>query len=116
MSLEEFMRSLEARFALRYALILFVGSVVDAVVLVLESVYGVAPESYREAVLLAGEKGILSYRTASRLARLASLRSMLVHRYWRVDDERLYRETGKGLGAARRALEELERYGEALPD
>lgn len=39
------MRSPEARFALRYALILFVESVVDAIVLALESVYGVAPES-----------------------------------------------------------------------
>ena len=45
MSLEDFMRSPEARFALRYALILFVESVVDAIVLALESVYGVAPES-----------------------------------------------------------------------
>ncbi len=65
-------------------------------------------------MLLAGEKGMLSYSTASELARLASLRNMLVHRHWRVDDERVYRETSKGLGVAQRALEELERLSEAL--
>ena len=81
--LEEFMSSLEARYALRYALVLLVESLVDALTLVLEADYGLAPESYREAVLLAGEAGVIPYRVASRLAALASLRNMLVHRYWR---------------------------------
>jgi uncharacterized protein YutE (UPF0331/DUF86 family) len=40
-------------------------------------------------VLLASEKGIIPYEYAEKLAALASLRNMLVHRYWRVDDARL---------------------------
>ncbi len=43
------------------------------------------------------------------LARLASLRNILVHRYWRVDGERLYREDRKGLGVVAEALEALRR-------
>lgn len=111
--LEEFMSSLEARYALRYSLVLLVEALVDALTLILEADHGLAPESYREAVLLAGEAGVIPYRVARGLAPLASLRNMLVHRYWRVDDERLYRETRKGLGVAREALEALERYAEA---
>ena len=70
------------------------------------------PESYREAMLLAGELSIVSYEDALVLARLASLRNMLIHRYWRVEDDRLYRETRKGLEVVDRVLEALKRYVE----
>jgi uncharacterized protein YutE (UPF0331/DUF86 family) len=109
-TLEEFMSRMEARYALRYALILLVEAVVDVLVAILEADYGLAPESYREAVLLAGERGVIPYSAARRLAQLASLRNMLVHRYWRVDDERLYRETRIGLQAVEEVLGALEEY------
>jgi len=110
--LESFMRDIEARYALRYALVLLVEALADAITLVLEADYDTAPESYREAMLLAGEIGVVSYDDAVILARLASLRNMLVHRYWRIDDDRLYRETCKGLEVLGRVLEALKRYVE----
>ena len=64
-------------------------------------------------MLLAGEKEIIPCSVAAQLARLAPRRSMLVHRYWRIDDERLYRETVKSLDAVAHALEALRRYVEA---
>ena len=111
--IEEFMSNVEARYALRYSLILLVEAIADAVTLILEAHYGVAPDSYRDAMLLAGEKGVIPYDVARELAKLASLRNILVHRYWRVDDERLYRETRKGLESIVKALEALRGYAEA---
>lgn len=111
--LEEFIQNLEARYALRYSLVLMVEALADAVTLILEADYGLAPESYRDAMLLAGEKGVVPYNVAVELAKLASLRNILVHRYWRVDDGRLYRETRKGLEWAAKALEALRGYVEA---
>ncbi|HIP85785.1 MAG TPA: DUF86 domain-containing protein [Pyrodictium sp.] len=110
--LESFIRSMEARYALRYALVLMVEALADAITLVLEADHGIAPESYREAMLFAGELGIVSYEDALVLARLASLRNILVHRYWRVEDDRLYRETRKGLEVVDRVLEALKKYVE----
>ena len=111
--LDSFMRSVEARYALRYALILLVEALADALAMILEADYNMAPESYREVMLLAGEAGVIPYSDAAVLAGLASLRNMLVHRYWRVDDARLYRETRKGLKVAERVVEALKRYAEA---
>ncbi len=111
-SLEEFMHDMEARYALRHALVLLVEALADALTLILEADHGVAPESYREAMLLGGEAGIIPYEDAEELAKLASLRNVLIHRYWRVDDARLYRETGKGLEKIARVLEALSRYAE----
>lgn len=113
-ALDEFMADIRSRYALRYSLILLVEALTDAVTLILEAVHGVAPESYRDAMLLAGEKGLLPYRVARVLASLASLRNMLVHRYWRVDDERVYTETRESLRVVEEALEALHRYVEAL--
>ena len=110
--MESFICSIETRYALRYALVLMVEALADAITLVLEADHSVAPESYREAMLLAGELGIVSYEDAVVLARLASLRNMLIHRYWRVEDDRLYRETRKGLEVVDRVLEALKRYVE----
>ena len=67
------MYSPEARYALRYSLVLLVEAIADALTLILEADYGLAPESYRDAMLLAGERGIIPYDIASRLAGLASL-------------------------------------------
>ena len=89
-----------------------VEALADAITLVLEADHGIALESYREAMLFAGELGIVSYEDALVLARLASLRNILVHRYWRVEDDRLYRETRKGLEVVDRVLEALKRYVE----
>jgi uncharacterized protein YutE (UPF0331/DUF86 family) len=107
---ETFMASLEAR----YALIAFVEAVTDAITLVLEADHGVAPDSYREAVLLAAEKGIIPYSLAERLVKLVSLRNMLVHRYWRIDDARLYRETRENVTYAKSILEALKKYVETI--
>ncbi len=80
-SLEEFIESIEAKYALRYTIILFVESVADLATLILEADYGIAPDSYRDAMLLLGEKRILPYSLAEALARLASLRNIIIHRY-----------------------------------
>ena len=68
---EEFMRDVEARYALRYSLILLVEAMTDVIVLILEKRYNVAPESYKEAFLLAGEKGVLPYNVELEILEMA---------------------------------------------
>ncbi len=115
-SLDEFMADPEARYALRYTLILLVESLADLSVAILEADFGEAPASYREAFLSLSTRGITGYTLAESMARLASLRNLLVHRYWNIDDARLYRETGENLSLVERLVEELERYVEADKD
>ncbi len=69
-SLEEFMHDMEARYALRHTIVLLVEALADALTLILEADYGAAPESYREAMLLGGETGIIPYEDAEELAKL----------------------------------------------
>jgi uncharacterized protein YutE (UPF0331/DUF86 family) len=48
------------------------------------------PESYAECFLVLADSGIISKELSERLARMADFRDMLVHRYWEVDNEKLF--------------------------
>ncbi len=113
LDLDRFIRDRRARFALRYSVILMVEALADLAVAILEKDFNAAPQSYREAFTLLAEKGVVAAELASRMERLAALRNMIVHRYWTVDDARVYREAKEGgLEAVRAFIEEVRRYGE----
>ncbi len=44
-----------------------------------------------------GEAGLIPRDLAERLARTARLRNLLVHKYWTIDDGRLYEAVKAGL-------------------
>nr|WP_245534193.1 HepT-like ribonuclease domain-containing protein [Thermofilum pendens] len=72
-----------------------------------------SPESYAEAFLKLGEKGVVSMETAMKMAKLASLRNIIVHRYWAIDDARILNEAkGSGTKAVREFIDEVLRYVE----
>ena len=109
--LSDFMSDTESRYALRYAIIMLVEALTDALTLILEADYGIAPESYRDAIVLAAEKHVIPHQYAEKLLALISLRHMLIHRYWRIDDARLFRETRENIVYVKKVLEVLEGYG-----
>jgi uncharacterized protein YutE (UPF0331/DUF86 family) len=50
-----------------------------------------APIDYGDCFKLMGELGILNPDLADRLNRMARFRKLLIHLYWQVDNERVYR-------------------------
>ena len=48
------------------------------------------PESYADGFVLLGEKKIIPTKLAQSLANMAKFRNLLVHLYWKVDNEILY--------------------------
>ena len=114
MDLNEFVRSRRARFSLRYSVVLSLESLTDLAVAILEKDFDVMAESYREAFLKLAEKGIVNAELAESMARLAGLRNMIVHRYWTIDDTRIYHSArGSGVRAVEDFVEEVRRYVEA---
>ena len=93
---ENVVRDKTLRYSLRYAIILIVEAAVDAAASLLEKLAGASPSSYREAFMMLAEYGVLPVGVAESMARLASLRNLMVHRYWFVDDARVLREARAG--------------------
>ena len=54
-------------------------------------------EGYPNCFLQMGRLGLIPQRLAESLAAAARLRNLLVHRYWEVDDRRLYDAARSGL-------------------
>ena len=90
-TVEEFVDDDEAVFALRYAVVEFVEAAAHlGIVLVRRQ--GVRPGSYGEIFELLGELGVISRNMAWGMRKLAALRNLIVHRYWEIDDCRMFIE------------------------
>ena len=101
--LDEFLNDDEAVYALRYAVIEAVEAAVQIGLILLRET-GTRPASYGEVFQMLGEREIIPRDLAVAMRRFAGLRNLLVHRYWEVDDARLYRELKEG------GLEALRRF------
>lgn len=55
------------------------------------------------------EIGVVSAEVGDEVAKLVGLRNLIAHRYWEVDDLRIYREArGSGLEFIKRFVREVE--------
>jgi uncharacterized protein YutE (UPF0331/DUF86 family) len=102
--LDEFLNDDEAVYALRYAVIEAVEVAVQIGLILLRET-GARPASFGEVFQMLGEREIIPRDLAAAMRRFAGLRNLLVHRYWEVDDARLYRELKEeGLETLRRFM------------
>lgn len=92
MDINEFSTDRRARYSLRYSIVVIVEALADISVTILEKDFNDAAESYREAFLKLVDHKVISLDTFNSIAKLVSLRSQIVHRYWTIDDLRIHRE------------------------
>lgn len=82
--------NIDERYSMRYNLVVLVESLVSLCVHLTTEAYDLRPTSYKEAISIVAEK--LGLKCVEDLKSLVSLRNLLIHRYWTVDDERVYQE------------------------
>jgi len=111
LSLDDFIRCRSLRFALRYAIVLIVESSADIGLIILKQCFDDEAGSYREVFTKLAERGVLSFSVAEGMTKLASLRNMIVHRYWGVDDARIYKEAkSSGIGTVEEFVKEVRKF------
>ncbi len=108
LDLEDFISDFRNSLALRYLVVEIAETIVNVCLHVSRSRRLGEPTSYREALLLMLRNGFISSQTFNALAGLLKLRNIIVHRYWEVDDAKLYSEArGGGLDAIAKFVEEV---------
>jgi len=113
LDVESFPKDRRARFSLRYSIVLIVESLADIAVAILEKDFNEIVESYRDVIMKLRDKGLLGRRVAESIARLVSLRNLIVHRYRVVDDLKIYESAkNSGVESIERFIEEVSRYVE----
>lgn len=102
-------------FSVRYLIIQTVEAMTDICQHMLARTRGIPCDGYIDCIVKAGEHGIISVALAERLRRLAALRNILLHRYWNIDDARVYTETQANVSDLATFIDEIEALVRTLP-
>jgi uncharacterized protein YutE (UPF0331/DUF86 family) len=95
-------------FSMRYLIIQAVEALTEICQHMLARTRGIPCDGYIDCIVKAGEHGIISVALVERLRRLAALRNILVHRYWNIDDARVYIETKANLSDLTTFIDEIK--------
>jgi len=93
LDLGEFLRDVRNRYTLRLALVEIVEASTALGLHILRSYFNVdRVDGYVQVIRKLVERGVISPDTGKGMESLLKLRDLIIHRYWEVDDERIYRE------------------------
>ncbi len=71
---------------------------------------GRIPKSYSECFRELANLGVIDKELGERLSEMAKFRNLLVHQYWRVDDERVFRIIEEDISDLEEFIESVVRY------
>lgn len=89
--------SIYEKLSIRYLLIQLVEAASSICIHILIKVFNEKAEGFPECFVRLGEKDFIPKGLALKLASAARLRNLLVHRYWVIDDEKVYWSVKEGL-------------------
>jgi uncharacterized protein YutE (UPF0331/DUF86 family) len=108
---EEFLSSSYLRYAAKYLLI----TAIEAAFSICNHITvrkGRIPGSYSECFIELSRMGVISQELAERLSRMAKFRNLLVHQYWRIDDEMVFEIIEKDASDLEEFIREVMAYVE----
>ncbi len=100
--------------SLKYLLIEAVEAMADICQHLLAKAKGMVCEGYVDCLVKAGRAGIITTALAQKLRKLADLRNILIHRYWIVDDEKIYSQTMKNKQNLREFIDQVDDFVNSL--
>ena len=89
--------SVHERMSMRYLVIQIVEAAASISVHLLSRLFDERAEGYADCFRRLGERKAIAEGLAERLASAARLRNLLVHRYWEIDDRRVYSSIKEGV-------------------
>ncbi len=111
---EEFLSDIRNAYTLRLAIVEILEASVSLGLQILKEE---EVEGYRQVFGGLLRRGVISPDVYKEMVRLVGLRNLIVHRYWEVDDLRVYREArGSGLKVIERFVEEVGKYAARAGD
>jgi len=102
--------SLYERLSARYLLIQLVEAASSICIHILSSLFKERPEGYPECFIRLSLKEVISKDLASKLASASRLRNLLVHRYWVIDDRKVYDAVREGLKNFEEFISQVEEF------
>jgi len=111
LDLNEFLADVRNRYTLRLSIVEIVEATTLIGLHILREQFNDTAEGYVQVFRKLLERGIISRDTGEGMIKLARLRNLIVHRYWDVDDIRVYTEIKKvGIELVKKFIREVEEH------
>jgi len=102
--------TLYERLSIRYLIIQMVEAASSICVQLLLGIFDERVEGFPECFARLSVKSVIPEDLGYRLASAARLRNLLVHRYWIIDDEKVFKSVKRGLGDFKEFIKHLRRF------
>ena len=101
--------SIDERYAIRYQIIVLAEALGSMCLHITIEDFGYEPSSYAECFKFLGDKSLVD---SEELIKIARLRNLLVHRYWNIDDLKIYESIKNNFKCVEELLKAIEeKYG-----
>ena len=101
--------SVADRYAIRYCLIVVVEALIALALHIARRAFGEKPETPIHALRVLRDRGLVTPSECSDLEKLVRLRNLLVHRYWVIDDRKIYDSVRRDFRSVQRFIDRLQR-------
>lgn len=107
---EVFIKERKDIYSLRYLLIEAVEAMANICNHILTRMTGQVPKGYPDCFEKLSEKKIMTRRLGENLKKLASLRNIIIHKYWEIDDRKVFKSTKENIGNFEEFLREINEF------
>ncbi len=98
LSRDEFLAHYEKIDTAKYNFIVAIEAVIDICNRIISTHRLGLPQEYSDVIKLMGQHGVVEGDIVGRLVEMVKFRNMLVHIYWKIENERLYQYLKENLG------------------
>jgi len=105
-----FLKDRKNVYSLRYLLIEAVEAMANICNHILTRVTGQVPKGYPDCFEKLSDAKIITRRLSVNLKKLAGLRNILIHKYWEIDDRKVFQSAKENMGDFEEFLNQLNKF------
>ena len=109
-SKDDFLAHYEKTDTAKYNFIVAIEAVIDICNRIISQRRLGLPQDYSDVIKLIGQQGIVEADLVGRLVEMVKFRNMLVHIYWKIENDRLYQYLRENLGDFEAFKEAIREY------
>jgi uncharacterized protein YutE (UPF0331/DUF86 family) len=107
---DSFLKDQKNIYSLRYLLIEAVEAMANICNHILARITGQVPKGYPDCFEKLSDAKIITKELADRLKKVTSLRNIIIHKYWEIDDSKVFKYTKENVGDLEEFLREINHF------
>lgn len=105
-----FMNDRKSIYSLRYLLIEAVESMANVCNHIITRMTGQVPKGYPDCFEKLSDNKIITKKLSNKLKKVASLRNIIIHKYWEIDDLKVFRSAKENIGDFEEFLKQINEF------